>query len=576
MSSFTYETNKGSFTIDSNRPLNPEELAEQIKIQEAKDMSIGEIISSNFVKAAKGTFQEGVVPIAKGLDVAAFGLPRTMLKAFNPELDKQMFPDQETLGGKVFNIASQVRGLLKGGAVKAGEAVGAKLIPKAATLGQKIKKGATIAGVGGATQFVGDPEKTLLDQIGKQGIQGALSAGIGAGVPVAGAGIAKGKELGQTFSKGAKGFVSDALVPKMMEKFGNSVSKLGSKFTKFAEEKLNIPKQSLEVIKNKGEAVLDEVFAATRGATDDIANRLQRGLGTMRTIADDAYTQAMDSVPNNHLFSINKTYNKLRGHLRENKLIDLQGNLTQRGQEARAVNKRLINIYDDMNRGVVGEGRTIATGKVQKNDFNFYRDELSDLYSQSPKDRIIFDTIDSLYDDAAESGFQGLKEGRALQKRAFQMEKKFANSALTKEQKLNRYHKWTSEEKRDLKELTGYIEDTFPTDAGIIDDLESTVSSADLQVMRNKIGPEVMRKDLKSAIDKENFNTIKSKWASILDDPVDDIFNEIKQVRTGRAIRRFAEKAAVPAVLATGVASGIGYGMYRLGAEGVQDLFGDF
>ncbi len=572
MPSFTYETDRGSFTIESSRQLTPVELEAQIDEQEIKDMSLGEILSKSAVEAAQNTFREGVAPIAKGLDVAAFGVPRTLLKTFNPKLEEKLFPAQEKLIGKTLNIASQARAFWTGGAAQLGKKAGAKLVPQASKEGAKlipkIAQGAVIGGVASGSQFVGEPADTIAAQVGQQSLQALAGAGFGGGVPTVGAGIGKGKQLVETFKKGRQGFISDEVVPEMVKRVGSSIAKLGPKFTKFAEQKLKIPIQTLKVIRRKGEIALDEIFTATRGLTDDIADRLQKGLGSRRQLADDAYQRAMDSVPENHIFSVNKVRSTLRNNLAKKGLVDVDGVPTSRVKIATAADKGLVEVYDEL----------AKLPQANKTDFTFFRDKLSNLYSNRATSNIdVAKASSALYDDAADSGFQFLREARDLQRQAFRMEARFSNSALTKQTKLDKYHKWTAEEQRELKDLTSYIEDTFEIDAGIIDDLDATIASRELQVMRQKTGAEAIRKDLLSARTKENFNFQKNKWAEILDEPVDDVFRSVQQFQSGQKLRRLAVKGGIALAIGTTAAAGlrlINYGMYRLGAEGLQDLIG--
>ena len=532
-----------------------------------KNKSLGEIFSNNFVSALKEVHSEGVSPITKGLDTAAFGLPRTILKAFNPELDKQLFPDQETLRGKVTNIAANVRGLLVGGAASLGGIVSKKAIPKVAGEGLKrqIARGAVTGGVISGTQFVGDPAETILEQIGKQGIQATFGSLLGGGIPAAGAIISKIKGGITAFSKGARGYVSDVLAPKMEIIIKNQVQKMNPNFVNFVENKLRIPKRALEIIARKGEAVLDEVYASTRGVVDDVADRLQRGLAARGQIADDAYGQVMAIVPEEQAFNANNTQNTIRRNLIGKKLINGAGEKLDRAKIATGPDKILLDVHDDI----------LNTQNPTKADFSFWRDKLSSAYKETGSTNIdVKKAVDALYDDAVDSGYKGLQEARALYRAQAEMEKRFLKSSLIKQNKLNNYNKWSTAEKSELDDLISYIQDDFPIDAGLLDDLESTIASRELQVLKAKTSAEAIRGDLVSAKDPEKFNTIKNKWTEIVGDDAVQIFNEIKQSMGGETIRRVAEKAIIPVAASLGIGFA-GYGAYRLGSEALHDLLGN-
>jgi len=533
------------------------------RYNEVKDKSLGQIVSDNFVSALKSMQSEVVSPVGKGLDTAAFGLPRTMLKAFNPELDKSIFPDQETLEGKTLNIATNVRGLLVGGAAKLAEASG-RFIPKVAGEGLKrqVVRGAIQGSVGAGSQFIGDPAETILDQIGRQAVQAFIGGAIGSAVPIAGKAISKTVQTMKEIKKGAQGYVSDVIAPKMSNIVGEQINKMNPKFVNYVERKMKISQQALDVIRRKGEAVLDEVYAATRGLTDDIESRLNSGLRQRGVIADDAYNQVMQLVPEEQSFNVTKTQNALRKTLIKKGLLDEAGERTARAGMAPGPDKILLDVNDDI----------LRTDVPTKNDFIFWREKLSSAYKEVGYTNIdVKNAIDNLYDDAVDSGYKGLQEARALYRRQIEMEKKFLKNALLKQNKLNKYDRWSVSEKAELDELISYIQNDFPLDAGILDDLNSTIASRDLQILKQKISPGALRSELTKAQNPENFNTVKQEWFDIVGDDILPVFDEVRQAMRGQTARRVAEKAIIPVAASLGVGFA-GYGAYRLGSEGIHEL----
>ena len=166
-----------------------------------------------------GIRKEVIAPLAKGASNYAFGVPKVLMgKMAGPDASKQIFADQETMGGKALNIASEGAGYIGGGAAKLGLKVGEKLLPKAAskiimsdkgipkvigdTMLRKAGRGAIAGGVAGGTQLSPDNEGNV--SAGQQGMQAGVGAGLGAVLEPAIAFVSKAGKAYKRWQRGAK------------------------------------------------------------------------------------------------------------------------------------------------------------------------------------------------------------------------------------------------------------------------------------------------------------------------------------------------------------------------------------
>lgn len=159
-------------------------------------------IMGDIKEFGQGVYREEVAPILKGVDAFAFGIPRTLIKSVGgQELDKQIFPDQQTLRGQVASFGLQGAGMLRGGAAKLAHVAGERLTPKlaakigmsiergemaarsSAVLANKIIKGSIEGAIFGFTQLTPD-EEGHISPMG-QVAQGAVGGVFGSAFPIA-------------------------------------------------------------------------------------------------------------------------------------------------------------------------------------------------------------------------------------------------------------------------------------------------------------------------------------------------------------------------------------------------------
>ena len=140
-------------------------------------------------------------PMLSGASSAAFGIPKFAMNKINPEMTKEVFPEQTDAFGKSLRFGSEAVGMASGGAAKLGSAIAERALPKvvmntAAGLplglgressaliqtGKKIndlrnmQRAAITGGVFGATQL--NPDST----VGSQALQAGTGALLGGGI----------------------------------------------------------------------------------------------------------------------------------------------------------------------------------------------------------------------------------------------------------------------------------------------------------------------------------------------------------------------------------------------------------
>jgi hypothetical protein len=146
-------------------------------------------------------YSEIASPLLSGASSAAFGVPKYLVgKIGGEKAIEQVFPEQQTLGGKALRVGAEGAGLVAGGAARLGMGVAGKVIPKLASSGLGLKagvgaidaanraklvanigRGAITGGVGGATQII-NPDTNVEQQI-TQGLSGAV---VGGAIPLVG------------------------------------------------------------------------------------------------------------------------------------------------------------------------------------------------------------------------------------------------------------------------------------------------------------------------------------------------------------------------------------------------------
>jgi hypothetical protein len=174
--------------------------------------------SASEIKQAEPTaYSEVASPLLSGASSAAFGIPKYLVNKIGGEKAlEQVFPEQQTLGGKTLRVGAEVAGLVGGGAGRLATAVAGKIIPKVASSGLGLKasvgaidsfnrsrlmanvgRGAITGGVGATTQVL-NPDTNIEQQL-TQGVSGTV---LGGALPVIGQLKGVGKFLNRSFQVG--------------------------------------------------------------------------------------------------------------------------------------------------------------------------------------------------------------------------------------------------------------------------------------------------------------------------------------------------------------------------------------
>lgn len=136
------------------------------------DLSLGQkatLLLSPSAQSLIETQKENIAPLAHGASAAAFGLPQVALEKVNPELAKQTFAEQSTLGGKTRRLSSEGVGLFSGGAANVARGTGGAFLRASA------KYLPAKAGLGSAAEIIRARRSAVL-------MQKALQSGIEGGV----------------------------------------------------------------------------------------------------------------------------------------------------------------------------------------------------------------------------------------------------------------------------------------------------------------------------------------------------------------------------------------------------------
>ncbi len=260
----------------------PEEIAE------LKEMSVPAIVGRGAVRAAKETYREGVSPLLSGLSTTAFGLPKTIAKKYG--VAEKIFPEQRTVGGKVLRVASEARGLFRGGAAglstKATKRIVGKGVKKAA------QRGAVTGGIFGATQTYGDDP---IDIKGRaiRSAGGALTGGVlGATFEIAGSLIGKGFRASSRAIRKMKGKAK----PTIKEQIGKQIKTA-------KEARKTMEQQATTQLEADMVAASNEIDDAVLSYADDLqrsaekgSSEFQKGQPKFARRGSKAYGKVLDKV----------------------------------------------------------------------------------------------------------------------------------------------------------------------------------------------------------------------------------------------------------------------------------------
>jgi len=255
--------------------------------------TIPQMLGRNLVEAGQKTYKEGISPILSGLSTAAFGLPKAA--ATQAGVKEQVFPEQETVGGKILRGVSETAGFMGGGAVKTGAKVAEKIGGN--LLRNKIARGATEFGIAGALQT---PEEDMIAP-GQRATQAVIGAFLGGAVPAAKAAIPKIVEATKDGFQTLKGLKLPTTATLEKEQFGLKVAKKARLQT--LQESTQQARYNLNQIKDTTKQVFDNNYKVLQGKLKDASEQgvlnFQKSLPDFYRSVGDSYGTALDTVSQN-------------------------------------------------------------------------------------------------------------------------------------------------------------------------------------------------------------------------------------------------------------------------------------
>ena len=506
--------------------------------------------------------------------------PRAALRAANVD-----YPEAESPTGKFLSRSAGVVGGVAGLPAKLLTKAPALILPRLA--GEGLKRKALRSAVGGAlTAGAYTPTESKIPLIAPrervaQAVQGGL---IGGAIPIAGAGLkTAGKGIGKGvdyLKKSAADYITTKVAPKAHSMYQQAVNKFTPEIQEFAEKTLSIPKTAIENVKKMGVGTAQKLRQFYNDSTDFANQKIQQGFSSKRAIADEAYNQAIELAPENKFIDIRPSIEKSGKVLKRLGLITEKGNLTELGKSEisqDSVYGKLLDFYksaDDIS-GVAGlQGKDLTQSQmvkaskamsetnVNKYQYQFLRDKLNSLYKNRPSDKDVGNIVNEFYANGEASGIKGLQQARSLQRQAFQAEEKFLDSkgnikALGKETTLDRFHKLSQEQVRQLREIEKY------TGVNFVDDVSNLTAARELDKLSG-LNPDTFANDLNKAIDPKWTKFYQQKYEKILGkDKAKEIFDEIVAHRRGVKIKK-----------TVGLGSGI-VAAEELGRRGFRLMKGD-
>ncbi|MFA6067512.1 MAG: hypothetical protein WC810_02925 [Janthinobacterium sp.] len=561
-------------------------------------------------ETAKEVYGEVISPVASGASTLAFGIPKAIAEKTGAK--ELIYPEQKTLPGKILRGGAETVGLLGGGALKAGVQVARLPFLAGESLLKKSLRGAVTGATSGLLQTPAEGEGILKpkERLGQAETWGAL----GAAFPIAGATLSKTGELvtksGRWVAKNVGGitdatvktirelgadrvfdplknkadYIVQNLTPRVQAKITQAVDNFTPKIQKFVQEKLKIPESAVNTIKNSGVNAVNKIRQTYTDSTDVIAQKISQGFTGMRELADKTYQSVMDSAPEGKQINIRPAIEQAGNRLKRLGLITDRGNMTELGQSEisrDSVYGKLLDFYQSADAiSGVGELRGKALTELQmikafganrrtlvnKDQYTFLRDKLNSLYKNKPSDVDVSKVVNQFYQDGEVSGLKGIQAARAMQRKTFQAEAKFLDSngnlkALGKEGSLDKFHKLTKDQVRQLKEIESFTGEKF------VDDLDKLTASRYLDEF-SKLDGKKIASDLIRAKNPNWTKYIKGDYEKILGN---DFKNEFDDLMAHFANIDFELVSATP-----GTGGGISpsrYGLLRKGIAGAAKQY---
>jgi hypothetical protein len=448
-----------SFISDPLKGISPASLAKEGKFKQAAAL-----------QTLYDMYKETISPVLSGLSTYAFGIPKGAERLVSEKLgvEPSLYPEQKTKIGKGIRIGSEITGLFKGGAAKAGQKITAK-VPYLAgkTLLPRVARGAVEGATFGALQ---DPLGWMKPK--EKAKETATYGALGAAIPVAG-NIAK------------KPF-------QIIAKSGRWVAKnIGG-----------ITDATIKTIKDLGvNRVFDPKKANADYISQELAPQVYGKLKGFVDLADDAYKTAIKNAPEGKKINVRPAIEEAGKRLKALGLITERGNMTELGKSEIArdsVYGKMLDFYKSAdaisgvkklqgkaltNKQILKSFSALRETNVNKEQYLFLRDKLNALYKNKPSDIDVSKVVNQFYQDGENAGIKGLQEARALQRKVFEIEDKIDVNKIARNLIKAKNPQWTRVVEKEYKDLVGKGIITEKEYQNLWDDLMAHFANIDFELV---------------------------------------------------------------------------------------------
>ena len=250
----------------------------------------------------KTAYREAVAPVVHGASTFAFGIPKAVAEKTGAK--EIIYPEQETIGGKLLRGASEVAGFTAGAPLKVGAKIAERFVPKlvskagvvpatkrflAESLRRKVGRAAIQYGTASGLTL---PEKTFTQPIGE-------TAGQVAGQTVVGAGLGAG---GESIGVGIPKLVRSARKAKV-RKIGISpttkAGKIVEKISKPMLERISKIDENITNLSNEAKVVLTGLKDKTSQAGQKVVRYVKGRLPKFSREFSDSYGNRLEGVSKN-------------------------------------------------------------------------------------------------------------------------------------------------------------------------------------------------------------------------------------------------------------------------------------
>jgi len=368
-------------------------------------------------------------------------------------------------------------------------------------------------------------------------------------------------------------FINTKILPKAQKLFADKVEEFGAGVKDYAINKLKMSPKAVEHISNRTPKNLRIIRNAANDSTDHIYQNTINSIQKNTSNAGKLYDNVISSAPESKAIDIHGTYKSMESVLKKFGLINNNGNKTPLANEPalkNSVYKRILDIYEsrinlagvknlqgrDLTHSqIIRLSRADIETKVNKNQWQLMRDNLNQLHNETPSDVNLSKIINQLHLDADKTGLPGINKARSTFRQAKQLEKKYLNSPLIKEKKLDKIFNLTEKELRDVDDLEKALNIKVKTPAMDIASARE-LSKIDNVVSESVFGQtDAIEQQLKKALNPGEFRLVKKQFEDIVGKgkEVDEVFESLRQFNKVQKAKSLLKSGAL---IGAGVAGG--------------------